>query len=54
MKKKTEDKGEHVPRPRLFRKAGLCIRLGLLALDLLWTAARLLLGQTAELLTSLQ
>lgn len=54
MKKKTKDKGEHVPRPRLFRKAGFCARPGLLALDLLWTTARLLLGQTPELLTSPQ
>lgn len=35
-------------------KLAFVIRLGLLALDLLWTATRLLLGQTAELLTSLQ
>lgn len=40
IKRVNNDKGKHVPRPRLFRKASLCAKLELPALDFLWTAAR--------------
>lgn len=54
IKRVNNDKGKHVPRPRLFRKASLCAKLELAGPRFPLDCCLMRLGQTAELLTGLR